>query len=127
MNDLEKSLKLAKLCGWFKPAGDGYLPGLWKLDTGGHHLLDGFFSKSGDWLPDSFDLYDPANITLAWRVLNWASEQQGIYSKFMSWWFRQDSDLDMLGGYLFDLDPGTAQRAWLDTVYVLAFEAGLTD
>ena len=80
--------------------------------------------KSGEQMPG---LYDPANMALAWRVLNWASEQKAVYFEFMQWWFRQDADLDMFGGYLFDLEPKDAQRVLLDKILSLAIEADLIE
>lgn len=124
MSDQEKSNSLCNLCGWsiveFMQHYD------YRLMDANDNEIESFpdwYQTDGD-MPD---LYNPANMALAWRVLNWASEQQGIYHKFMHWWFRQNSDLDMLGGYLFDLEPEDAQRAWLDKILSLAIEAGMLE
>ena len=66
------------------------------------------------------DLYDPANMALAWRVLNWAIEN---LPKFM----RTIEENFLCIGVLpyFGITPETAQRAWLDRILSLAIEAGM--
>ncbi len=121
MTKQEKSNALIMLMGWRKKWTD--MHSMILLDSDGcgvgYRLM-----QSGEKMPD---LYDSTNMALAWRVLNWASSQKGIYPELMRWWFRQDSDLDMLGGYLFDWEPKDAQRAWLDKVLSLAIEANLIE
>ena len=123
MSDQEKSVTLARLCGW----------DVWRLADNGNHNHIVVEDSSGKQIGEFFieemcpDFYSLTNMALAWRVLNWASEKNSIYPKFMGWWFRQDSDLDMLGGYLFDMSPIDAQRAWLDKVLSLAIEANLIE
>lgn len=121
MIEQEKSIALFDLMKWRKEWAD--IHSMVLLDSDGRGV--GYrLMKSGEEMPN---LYDADNMALAWRVLNWASEKNSIYPKFMGWWFRQDSDLDMLGGYLFDISPIDAQRAWLDKVLSLAIEANLIE
>lgn len=121
MTEQKKSIALFDLMKWRKEWADIHSMVLLDSDARGvgYRLM-----KSGEEMPN---LYDADNMALAWRVLNWASEKNSIYPKFMGWWFRQDSDLDMLGGYLFDISPIDAQRAWLDKVLSLAIEANLIE
>jgi len=126
MTDHEKSVVLARLCGWFAPAGGGFLSGLWKLDTGGNHVLDGFFSKSGEFLPDDFDLYAPVNMALAWRCIEWVTSppktlqmsEAALNTKFGYWW---------QGNAMWAETAADAQRAWLDKIMTLAIEAGMVE
>ena len=121
MTEQKKSIALFDLMKWRKEWAD--IHSMVLLDSDGRGV--GYrLMKSGEEMPN---LYDADNMALAWRVLNWASEKNSIYPKFMGWWFRQDSDLDMLGGYLFDISPIDAQRAWLDKVLSLAIEANLIE
>ena len=67
------------------------------------------------------DIYDPANMGLAWRVLNWA------YARYADEEFPGFINLirtDLLW-YLYELPPADAQRAWLDKILELCIEAGL--
>ena len=69
-----------------------------------------------------YDLYDPANMALAWRVLNWrfgkARAYKTIVVEFDKWW---DSCV------IWDKSPAAAQRAWLDKILELAIEAGIVE
>jgi len=71
--------------------------------------------------PESPNLYDPANMALAWRVLNWANE-------WMANGGARDFP-DFCDDILRCLDaaspPAAAQRAWLDKILSLAIEAGM--
>ena len=127
MSDRKKSVMLARLCGW-QYRTDGVTYSWYSSDD----VLDenGFayheWQRTGTWefsvIP--LNLYDPANMALAWRVLNWAMGQ--------NFW------MDSVGGYFSDgvwqiigneetslLPPADAQRAWLDMVLTLATEAGM--
>jgi hypothetical protein len=69
------------------------------------------------------NLYDPANMPLAWRVLNWAYdlpqiEDQGRHDHFIKWW--REANLNTK-------PPADAQRLWLDKILELAVEAGIID
>lgn len=81
------------------------------------------------------NLYDPANMALAWRVLNWAATQTktvkaqkggGDESWQESWATFID---DAINGNLdmYSMPPAAAQRAWLDGILGLAIEAGMVD
>ena len=84
MSDREKSVILARLCGWAIREGSDR------------------------------SLYDPANMALAWRVLNWAGE---VFELTIFW---SVSDL-------FESPPAVAQRAWLDKILELATGAGMVE
>ena len=67
------------------------------------------------------NLYDPANMALAWRVLNWAYnflDDQGRETFLRDWWRSLN---------LFIESPADAQRAWLDKILSLVIEAGMVD
>ena len=66
------------------------------------------------------DLYDPANMALAWRVLNWAWASQHISENQIVTW-------SYVIGYAIDgsIPPADAQRAWLDMILSLAIDAGM--
>ena len=70
------------------------------------------------------DLYDPANMALAWRVLNWAGAnfnkaRPGDWRGAM-YGSRHSAISEWVG-----LSPADAQRAWLDRILSLAIEAGM--
>ncbi|MBK7181347.1 MAG: hypothetical protein IPH82_29910 [Chloroflexi bacterium] len=66
------------------------------------------------------DLYDPANMALAWRVLNWAAAH-GITTQINVVYQYKKGDW----ARMIDLPPADAQRAWLDYILSLAIEAGM--
>ena len=68
------------------------------------------------------DLYNPANMALAWRVLNWAKEQKdkGVLDTPITYWWG-DFEAWM------KISPADAQRLWLDQILTLAIEAGLDE
>lgn len=79
------------------------------------------------------DLYDPQNMALAWRVLNWAiwpedvsprvDDHGTIKSYTEHWWFHpQPGQLSPCY-----LPPSEAQRAWLNNIYELVIEAELVE
>jgi len=108
MSDREKSVMLAKAMGWAVGKFSGHTP------------LFGLPSDYGVGVIDWYDdFYDPANMALAWRVLNWATTRMKtpeLY-KFLHWHIHS---LAMIG-------PADAQRLWLDKVLELAIEAGLVE
>ena len=101
MKDQEKSVLLVKAMGYG-----------WEIheDHNGCFMLD-----SEDVLLGEGDLYDPANMALAWRVLNWATEYERKNNEEMVLWW-----LDAL---LCNFPPADAQRLWLDKVLDLIAEA----
>ena len=69
------------------------------------------------------DLYDPANMALAWRVLSWAEIESGKNTRcdFHFGW------MEFLPESLFECPPADAQRTWLDMILSLAIEAGMVE
>ena len=125
MTDQEKSVLLSQLCGWLKQYENegnawGFTPG-GGLDDYYSHLCTLLNYKPEHVTPN---LYDPANMALAWRVLNWATEElpgkPGIRQKLFAILWTEDGE-DLLYGQ----EPATAQRRWLDKILTLAIEAGL--
>lgn len=122
MSDQEKSVMLARLCGWkheHLPPKIGDTLGLNIVtDKNGDLLHKGWFSFPLAY-PTIPSLYDPENMPLAWRVLNWALDHLTAPSHFFQ--LRQMvGDMD-----LFVLPRDAAQRAWLDKILELATEAGM--
>ena len=66
------------------------------------------------------DLYDVANMALAWRVLNWAAAH-GITTQINVVYQYKKGDW----ARMIDLPPADAQRAWLDYILRKAIEAGM--
>jgi hypothetical protein len=100
LNDAQKSVILARLC-------------LWQVVNAK--------TKSGTWDSIIPDLYNPANMALAWRVLNWAmTEATGAVTHGMA---QMAHPVSWPG--LMMAPPDIAQRAWLDKVLELAIEAGM--
>ena len=134
MNDLtdqEKSVLLAKAMG-----GEPDTYPLWMLDFKESRVLGGETNLStADYV---FNLYNPANMALAWRVLNWAGKQVPTETSrsgliLHSWAGRLHSFWGAsywVNGhklFLHSMDPADAQRAWLDKVLSLAIEAELVE
>ena len=131
MNDLEKSEKLVRLCGWSIASverGAGF------YDFYHHVLLDenkaeiiptvkfggGTQPRAIELSPrKQLNLYDPANMALAWRVLNWAILEQTAQLAHIATWLA-------IGGFM-SMPPEIAQRIWIDKVFELAIEAGMID
>jgi hypothetical protein len=66
------------------------------------------------------NLFDPAKMALAWRVLNWAEDYaHDTSTKLHLGW------MGFLPESLFQMKPADAQRAWLDKILELAIEAGM--
>lgn len=74
------------------------------------------------------NLYNPANMALAWQVLNWAfnnlpgdTGQSQVFFDFLNareYWEQE---------FLWSMPPAAAQRAWLDKILALASEAGMLE
>ncbi len=123
----EASVMLARMCGWVYQH-DG-ITGSWY--TGNDVLADTTLlydewqrTRQGYDVID-LNLYAPANMALAWRVLNWAmntNPDMGV--SLLLDVYRLDSfecgfvDLPRL-------KPADAQRAWLDKILTLADSAGM--
>lgn len=129
MSDNEKSVMLAKLCGWemrqhsvYKSEYSLYMHG---YGSHGYYMTD-----------DVPNLYDPANMAVAWRVLNWANRQTKRESTSkggrmvewdVSWATYIDDWLSPYGYEWYDMPPEEAQRALLDKILSLAIEAGMVE
>lgn len=100
MTTLEKSRKLALLAGdlieFYDPM-KRYIPG------------EGLYP---------LDLYAPANMALAWRVLNWATDD----SRSLIVWGHAGDVFNLA-----KLPPEEALATWLDAVLTLAIEAGMVE
>lgn len=120
----EASVMLARLCGWHignkKTERGAWIRVL--CDDHGNDLGlrppfgGGVAPKHQELVPSGlFNLYAPANMALAWRVLNWvqANMDRGA---------RRDLSYIVMD---FTAPPAAAQRAWLDEVSKMATEAGL--
>jgi len=95
----EKSVLLARVMGMYV---EEWPEGQWWIDPDGER---NFISN----------LYDPANMQFAWRVLNWAQQH-----------FDRTQRRDLTYTVMrITLPPAQAQAAWLDKVLQLAIEAGL--
>ena len=105
MTDNEKSVLLARAMGW-------------KLNDNVVYDVFDEFNLNVEYET----LYDTANMSLAWRVLNWAEENHLTYKDDM---ISRRYVLPMLD--LFKLPPAAAQRLWLDKILELAIEAGLVE
>lgn len=141
MTPEEKSVVLARLCGW-KPLGKE------KAFTGGG-VLAIIYDDKDEWIgtidldESTFDLYDEKNMALAWRVLNWAMSLSDVrltrpvtglqtesieveFDLHLAEWFTEMSPTGD-GRSLTDLPPAEAQAAWLDKILELAYEAGMVN
>ena len=108
LSDEQKTVMLARLCGW------GVSTAL------GGTSYESIFIYTQD-NERCVDLYDVANMALAWRVLNWAEIESGKNTRcdFHFGW------MEFLPESLFECPPEDAQRAWLDRILSLAIEAGM--
>ena len=146
LSDQEKSVMLARAMGWTIEhnevgedphtgrnyysswiSDDAGRPIDWPCDDGTVEWSIPAFRPS--WREFTFNLYDSANMPLAWRVLNWFTGEDREIDKesikklpaflaFDSWWTAKDN-------FLYQLSPVDAQRAWLDKILELAIDAGL--
>ncbi len=108
MSDSEKSVMLARLCGWnVELLGDD----VWVSNSDNEYL----FSVR---LAAPKYLYNYKWMFLAWRVLNWAGSHFRTvdYMEIHNWfWMSQN----------WRANPADAQRAWLDKILTLAMAAGM--
>ena len=130
LSDEKKSVLLAKAMGWKVTA----LPV-------GHDDL--FIIVPNEYDRNIRSFYSPANMSLAWRVLNWAQQQECFdagrhdltgftfnLTLIDSWIGRMIGQKNMGrldSPSLFDLPPADAQRLWLDKILFLVIEAGLVE
>jgi hypothetical protein len=138
LNDAQKSVILARLCNW-QAVNAQTKSGAWMRvlgDAAGEDLgviFGGGLSCKAQELRDSIipDLYDPANMALAWRVLNWVypwqhpigpddtQSPEAWHDGTVRWGWAIERVIDG------SLSPAVAQRSWLDKVLELAIEAGM--
>ena len=139
--DQEKSVLLAKAMGWTTRPCDVDDPNLymeWALydSNGGRLEVAEFWEDANEkevW--DYFDLYDPANMSLAWRVLNWAwgkhdrmvlvvnEEDEVVVEPLKYWTWRLMNVLWEAGA----MEPERAVRHILDSILNLAVGAGIIE
>lgn len=122
MTEQEKSVILARLCGWLKTDEYfySYFPpfgqGVSVNRTKGYVETDIFDTKK---LHGCRTLYHVLSMPLAWYVLNWA----------MSNLDKEDYDYQMSRFIEFSefetMPPQEAQRLWLDKILNLALETGM--
>lgn len=135
MGEQEKSVALARLCGWRIdniPTSTGAAWMRVLCDENGNDLGlrppfgGGIEKRHVDLKPTKlFNLYDPANMALAWRVGVWAGNNlpNDAISKLNDLWLRRDTyPYEVFMWY----EP-EAQRLWLDKILELAIEAGMTE
>lgn len=118
---VEASVMLAELCGWLTSDGSWhrYMPPSGAGASVNH--------AKGQEITTIFalcpTLYDPANMALAWRVLNWRewvkSEEGGGLSEKTFFVGFGDFEAWM------KMPPVEAQRRWLDKILSLAIKEGM--
>ena len=117
LSDEQKSVMLARLCGW-KYKKRGILGNSWWAED--DLIYDECYDQSEARL---LDLYDTKNMSLAWRVLNWAMD-----SNLSA---REKADIMALfyvdKPFALEMSPAEAQCAWLDKILSLAIEAGMLE
>lgn len=112
---------LCKMCGWRVTEIDRSGPTMrecWTFVPGEVKEVYQAYLLATSKLSGFPNLYDPANMALAWRVLNWAGETQFGGNITSRAWNNFWIDMRIL-------PPADAQRAWLDKILKLAIEAGL--
>jgi hypothetical protein len=124
MTDQEKSVKLAKLMGW-KYKHDG-ITGDWYEPLGIEPLYEEWqcYRRKANHkyvVAISLNLYSPANMALAWRVLNWAYNQLTGKNNIRN---RLFDYLVLSNKAIYGLPSADAQRLWLDKILELATRGG---
>lgn len=127
MTDQQRSALLMKAMGWI--LGEPHRHGMWThvsvygpsgtaVDSQIHPVIAFTDGKV------LLDLYDPANMSLAFRVLNWASDSRNLRRS-------QREELEL---FLSGREDGVpkwwhedAQRLWLDKIFFMAIEAGIVE
>ena len=120
--DQEKSVLLAQAMGWYQVDSEPIMGARWKApDKPDQHWFN----------PPN--LYNPANMPLAWRVLNWAwgkhdrmvlviNEKDEVVVKPLKYWTWRLLNVLWEAGVM---EPEKAARHILDSIFNLAIEAGL--
>ena len=126
MTEQEKSVMLARLCGWqveTKPSS--FAPDstvAFVYNSNGEPIMRDTLTGNESML----DLYRPGYMTLAWKCIEWVTtppktlEMAGaaLNARFAYWW---DAN------HLWAETAADAQRLWLDKILSLAIEAGLVE
>ena len=147
MNDHEKSVLLVKAAGWFIEhqesediqtgkvywtswiSDENGTPIKWPCGESTIEWISPFF-KPG-WNAFKLDLYDLANMGLAWKILNWAWKKHDRMVIFVDepdvplafWTWRIMNTLWQAG----NKEPEEALRDILDRIFSLSIEAGLIE
>ena len=113
LSEQEKSVMLARAMGWeFVESPDGR-----------RRFCDPDLTEGRGGLFFQDNLYDPTNMALAWRVLNWVDtwdqkKYRTQYTQFWGWWDNEE---------LWQIESKFAQAKWLDKILSLAIEAGIVE
>ena len=111
---------LAQLRGW--DVSFGLIDSDQSWDGFAHDTLT-ITTEDGEWCDN---LYNPAHMALAWRVLNWASNNMPGKTGQRQKLFRFIRGTETYGDKMIvSMPPTDAQRAWLDKILSLAIEAGM--
>ncbi len=119
LTDQAKSVLLAKAMGCYKEEASMEQMELFYGKTWRHRDTWMVWRDCNDrWMPQGLpDLYDPANMALAWRVHLWGL-QAVFWTEYYRWW-RSPKDRP----YIY----ANAACLWLDKILELAIEAGLVE
>ena len=114
MDNEEKSVALAKLCGWIRPAGDGFADGLWVIETKHPHWAKNYWRVEPVSLP-GFNLYEIEYMAIAWEVMIHLGSLG--FDDTIEMWFSDE--------FVCMENPAVAQKMWLDKCLDLAIENGM--
>ena len=121
MTPEEKSVVLARLCGWLKT--DEYFHSYHPPNGKGMSVnYTKGYAPEFIFVTDKhyYDLYNVRNFALAWQVLNWAMKSfDNSTIATLDEWFSFIRVMEM--------PPAEAQAAWLDKILELAIEAGMVN
>jgi hypothetical protein len=130
MNDQDKSVILAKAAGWHirvSASSDG-IPDCIFMDAQPVKVTDDYKLYPGDEHEDALyrrmcpDLYRLENFELAWRIKQWAHEEDDrcMVTQFATWYERHALRLSRLS-------PSGAAREWLDAILFVAIIVEVDD
>ncbi len=114
LDDVQKSAALLRLCGWRRDGRELYSNDK-LIYTFPMYSIEGEYIHAYEFQFIA-NLYDPANMALAWRVLNWAVMSDELDSANV---------LTELLIHYCAVSPAIASIAWLDKILSLAIEAGM--
>lgn len=126
MTEQEKSVILAKLCEWeteiYQEYRRYYVVIRSKKEVLLNHQLDVFLAPDLGIREFFHNLYNPTNMALAWRVLNWT---MGIEKSNFRDRLNGSEILHNPHRNLYKLPPEKAQKEILDKILSLAIETGM--